>query len=103
MLLLLNQNKSVTISFFNRRTFNNQKSCRQNQPINKKTGSMDNYETLVSELEKENITQAEKRFFWENSEKDKDCANLTVAKGLSLSIMTIFEIDSIEMEEGFIY
>lgn len=64
---------------------------------------MENHETNLTDVEVGFEKRNHRKDFWGNSKQDEDCSNLTVAQDLSLSIMTIFEIDSIEMEEGFIY
>lgn len=65
---------------------------------------MDNYRTALNKTESKSEKKNDNRmFFWQKSSRNEDCSNLTVARDLSISVMTIFEIDSIEMKEGFIY
>lgn len=64
---------------------------------------MENHESNFTDIEVGLEKRNHKKDFWRNSKQDEGCSNITVAQDLSLSIMTIFEIDSIEMEEGFIY
>ena len=69
----------------------------------KRESNMDKYNEVLDEIESDfNKTSAQKRF-WDNTDENAECSDLTVARDLSISIMTIFEIDSIEMKEGFIY
>ncbi|MGK7370028.1 MAG: hypothetical protein ACNS64_07415 [Candidatus Halalkalibacterium sp. M3_1C_030] len=64
---------------------------------------MEKYNSVLDEIESGNEENADKKLFWKNIRQNQDCSDLTVARDLSVSIMTIFEIDSIEMKEGFIY
>ena len=63
---------------------------------------MADYNSILKDIESKEEKQ-KKTYFWQNSRQHEDCCDLTVARDLSISIMTIFEIDSIEMKEGFIY
>lgn len=64
---------------------------------------MEKYNSVLEEINAGIEDNTNKNLFWENTRENKDCSDLTVAQDLSVSIMTIFEIDSIEMKEGFIY
>lgn len=64
---------------------------------------MKKYNSVLDEIEAEFEEKNDKKMFWKNIRQNEDCSDLTVAQDLSVSIMTIFEIDSIEMKEGFIY
>ncbi|MDX1585973.1 MAG: hypothetical protein R3222_04480 [Balneolaceae bacterium] len=64
---------------------------------------MKSYNTVLDEIEADFKKESEKKMFWKNTRQNEDCSDLTVAQDLSVSIMTIFEIESIEMKEGFIY
>ena len=71
--------------------------------IKKETGNMESYNSVLDEIEANFDKKTEKKDFWKNARQNEDCSDLTVAQDLNVSIMTIFEIDSIEMKEGFIY
>ncbi len=71
--------------------------------IKKETGDMESYNSVLDEFEANFDKKNEKKVFWKNARQNEDCSDLTVARDLNVSIMTIFEIDSIEMKEGFIY
>ena len=64
---------------------------------------MDKYNTVLDEIEADNKEKNNRKRFWNNTGQNEDRSDLTIARDLSVSIMTIFEIDSIEMKEGFIY
>jgi hypothetical protein len=64
---------------------------------------MENYHNEINKAGNETDKKGKNKFFWQNAKKDEDCSNLTIARDLNISVMTIFEIDSIEMKEGFIY
>lgn len=64
---------------------------------------MDKYSTALNKTESESKKNDNRMYLWQNAGQNEDCSNLTVARDLSISVMTIFEIDSIEMKEGFIY
>lgn len=64
---------------------------------------MEKYHSVLDEIESDFDKKDEKKLFWKHTRQNEDCSDLTVAQDLSVSIMTIFEIDSIEMKEGFIY
>lgn len=64
---------------------------------------MKKYNSVLEEIEADFADKKEKKMFWKNIRQNEDCSDLTIAQDLSVSIMTIFEIESIEMKEGFIY
>lgn len=64
---------------------------------------MDKYNDVLDEIDSDFYEKSTKKRFWNSTSENAECSNLTVARDLSVSIMTIFEIDSIEMKEGFIY
>lgn len=64
---------------------------------------MADYNSVLNDIETKPEEKEENKLFWQNTIRHEQCSDLTVARDLSISIMTIFEIDSIEMKEGFIY
>lgn len=65
--------------------------------------NMADYNSILDDIEPKQEERQGKTYFWQSSRQHEECCDLTVARDLSISIMTIFEIDSIEMKEGFIY
>ena len=64
---------------------------------------MEKYNSALEEMKNDFDGKNDNKLFWKHTRENEECSELTVGQDLSVSIMTIFEIESIEMKEGFIY